>query len=167
MSTERNIDDLLKEDEARLKAKRKRLSTFGKALEDARAASVKAADTAAEILDAGDLTRADIAKVFALSKGRALDAHSGRAASRSVGVSGAVASTVGARRRPATLRLDQYRSVGLARSRDASDDRTRTEQCELDNESDHQNRENDKDDCHASGMVSPFSRDFVCEGFPR
>lgn len=69
MSTERNIDDLLKEDEARLKAKRKRLSTFGKALEDARAASVKAADTAAEILDAGDLTRADIAKVFALSKG--------------------------------------------------------------------------------------------------
>ena len=69
MSTERNIDDLLNEDEARLKAKRKRLSTFGKALEDARAASVKAADTAAEILDAGDLTRADIAKVFALSKG--------------------------------------------------------------------------------------------------
>lgn len=69
MSTDRNIDDLLKEDEARLKAKRKRLSTFGKALEEVRTAGAKASETAAELLDAGDLNRADLARVFDLSKG--------------------------------------------------------------------------------------------------
>lgn len=69
MSTERNIDDLLKEDEARLKAKRKRLSAFGKALEEVRSASTRASETAAELLDAGDLSRADLAKVFDLGKG--------------------------------------------------------------------------------------------------
>ncbi|QUY63967.1 hypothetical protein [Gulosibacter molinativorax] len=69
MTTERNIDDLLKEDEARLKAKRKRLSAFGKALDEVRSASARASKTAAELLDAGDLTRADLAKVFDLSKG--------------------------------------------------------------------------------------------------
>jgi len=42
--------------------------------------------------------------------------------------------------------------------KDASDDRARTEQCELDNESDHQNRENDKDDCHDLHGVSFLSR---------
>jgi len=69
MSTDRNIDDLLKEDEARLKAKRKRLSAFGKALEEVRTAGAKASETAAELLDAGDLNRADLARVFDLSKG--------------------------------------------------------------------------------------------------
>lgn len=69
MSTERNIDDLLKEDEARLKAKRKRLADFGKKLEDARSAQEKVTEAAAEILDAGDLSRAELAKVFELTKG--------------------------------------------------------------------------------------------------
>ena len=69
MSADVDIDELLKQDEAELRAKKKRLKTFATALDELRAAAKKAADAAGEVIDSGDLTRGDFAKVFALTKG--------------------------------------------------------------------------------------------------
>lgn len=69
MATDVDIDELLKRDEAELRAKKKRLKTFATALDELRAATKKAADAAADVVDSGDLTRAEFVKVFALTKG--------------------------------------------------------------------------------------------------
>lgn len=69
MATDVDIDELLKQDEAALREKKKRLKAFSAALDEARAASVKAAQAAATALNSGDLTRGDLARVFGLSKG--------------------------------------------------------------------------------------------------
>lgn len=69
MATDVDIDELLKRDEAVLRAKKKRLKSFATSLDELRAAAKKAADTAGEVIDSGDLTRGDFAKVFALTKG--------------------------------------------------------------------------------------------------
>lgn len=69
MATDVDIDELLKQDEAELRAKKKRLKAFATALDELRAAAKKAADAAGEVIDSGDLTRGDFAKVFALTKG--------------------------------------------------------------------------------------------------
>ena len=69
MTTEVDIDELLKQDEAELKAKKKRLRTVAATLEELRAATTKAAAAAADVIDSGDLARAEFAQVFALSKG--------------------------------------------------------------------------------------------------
>ena len=69
MSADVDIDELLKQDEAELRAKKKRLKSFATALDELRAAAKKAADAAGEVIDSGDLTRGDFAKVFALTKG--------------------------------------------------------------------------------------------------
>lgn len=68
MSNDVDIDQLLKQDEAELRAKKKRLKTFANALDELRSATKKTAESAQEIVDQGDLTRAEFAKVFALSK---------------------------------------------------------------------------------------------------
>lgn len=69
MATDVDIDELLKQDEAELRAKKKRLKTFATALDELRTAAKKAADAAGDVVDSGDLTRAEFAKVFALTKG--------------------------------------------------------------------------------------------------
>lgn len=68
MAADMSIDDLLKEDENRLKEKRKRLNSFSKTLEESRREIEKARTAALEIIEAGDLTRSDLTKVFALDK---------------------------------------------------------------------------------------------------
>lgn len=68
MSAEDEIDDLLRQDEAELKAKRKRLKTFATAVDDMRASQLSAAALAEELVASGDLTRAEIGKVFKLSR---------------------------------------------------------------------------------------------------
>lgn len=68
MSNDSTIEDLLKQDEEALKAKRKRLNTFAKALAEVRTATENAAAAAQQILDGGDLTRTEVARVFELSK---------------------------------------------------------------------------------------------------
>lgn len=68
MTTDQDIDELLKQDEAELKAKRRRLKAFASAIDEARRASDLAARLAEELVDAGDLSRADLARVFKLSK---------------------------------------------------------------------------------------------------
>lgn len=69
MATDVDIDELLKQDEAELRAKKKRLKAFATSLDELRATAKKAADAAAEVVDSGDLTRAEFVKVFALTKG--------------------------------------------------------------------------------------------------
>lgn len=69
MATDINIDDLLRQDEEALKAKRKRLRAFAGALEESRSASQKTTAAAVELLDSGDLSRAELATVFQLTKG--------------------------------------------------------------------------------------------------
>ncbi|MFK4761712.1 hypothetical protein ACI3KS_12315 [Microbacterium sp. ZW T5_45] len=56
------------QDEAELKAKRRRLKAFASAIDEARRASNSAAKLAEELVNAGDLSRADLARVFKLSK---------------------------------------------------------------------------------------------------
>ena len=68
-----DIDELLKQDEAALREKKKRLKALQSALEESRAATSKAQAAAAASLDSGDLTRADLVRVFALSKGERAD----------------------------------------------------------------------------------------------
>lgn len=72
MTTETDIDDLLRQDEAELKAKRRRLKTFAAALEDSRRANDAAARGVNELLAAGDLSRADLGRVFQLTKSEKL-----------------------------------------------------------------------------------------------
>ena len=73
MAADVDIDELLKQDEAALRDKKKRLKALQSALEESRAATVKAQAAAAASLDSGDLTRADLVRVFALSKGERAD----------------------------------------------------------------------------------------------
>lgn len=68
MSAENEIDELLRQDEAELKAKRKRLKTFASAVDDMRANQLSAAALAEELITSGDLTRAELGKVFKLSR---------------------------------------------------------------------------------------------------
>ncbi len=68
MATDINSDELLEQDEAAPRAKKRR-NAFATSLDELRTATKKAADAAAEVVDGGDLTRADFAKVFALTKG--------------------------------------------------------------------------------------------------
>ena len=68
MATETDIEDLLRQDEAQLKAKRGRLKALAAALDAARAASDRAASAAAEVIENGDLTRAELSKFYSLSK---------------------------------------------------------------------------------------------------
>lgn len=68
MTTEQDIDELLRQDEALLKAKRKRLKAFGAAIDELRRATDAASKVADELIDAGDLSRADLGRVFKLSK---------------------------------------------------------------------------------------------------
>lgn len=68
MTTDQDIDELLRQDEAELKAKRKRLKAFATAIEDARRATQTAAQVAEELIDAGDLSRGELGSVFKLSK---------------------------------------------------------------------------------------------------
>lgn len=67
--TEPDIDALLRQDEAELREKRKRLKAFAGALADVRSAHEKASKLAGELLDSGDVTRTDLGRVFDLSKG--------------------------------------------------------------------------------------------------
>lgn len=69
MATDVDIDALLKQDEAELRAKKKRLKAFDTALDELRTATKKAADAAADVVDSGDLTRAEFSNVFTLTKG--------------------------------------------------------------------------------------------------
>lgn len=68
MMTEHDIDELLRQDEAELKAKRKRLKAFATAIEEARRATQTAAQVAEQLIEAGDLTRVELGNVFKLSK---------------------------------------------------------------------------------------------------
>lgn len=68
MATDQEIEDLLREDEAELRAKRKRLKAFSTSVEEARKAQKTASILAVELVDAGDLTRSDIARVFKLTR---------------------------------------------------------------------------------------------------
>lgn len=73
MAADVDIDELLKQDEAALRDKKKRLKALQSALEESRAATKKAQLAAGATLQNGDLTRADLARVFALSKGERAD----------------------------------------------------------------------------------------------
>ena len=68
MTTDQDIDELLRQDEAELKAKRKRLKSFATAIDEVRRANEAAAKVADELIEAGDLSRADLGRVFKLSK---------------------------------------------------------------------------------------------------
>ncbi|MGO3233222.1 MAG: hypothetical protein ACTIKT_07105 [Microbacterium sp.] len=68
MPTNLNIDELLQQDEAALRAKRKRLKSLASAIEEVRRAHEQAAKIATELVDAGDLSRADLGRAFGLSK---------------------------------------------------------------------------------------------------
>lgn len=68
MSAENEIDELLRQDEAELKAKRKRLKTFAAAVDDMRSTQQSAAALAEELITSGDLTRTELGKVFKLTR---------------------------------------------------------------------------------------------------
>jgi len=82
------IDELLRQDEEELKAKKKRLRDFQSAVTTLRAATSEAEKAAAEILQAGDLSRSDLGRVFNLT--RAERAIAVPAQARSAGVADAV-----------------------------------------------------------------------------
>lgn len=68
MTTDHDIDELLRQDEAELKAKRKRLKAFAGAIDEARRATQTAAQIAEDLIEAGDLSRTELGNVFKLSK---------------------------------------------------------------------------------------------------
>jgi hypothetical protein len=68
MTTDHDIDELLRQDEAELKAKRRRLKSFATAVDEARRAQAAAARIADELIEAGDLSRADLGRVFKLTR---------------------------------------------------------------------------------------------------
>lgn len=68
MSAENEIDELLRQDEAELKAKRKRLKAFATSVDDMRASQLSAATIAEDLISSGDLTRTELGKVFKLSR---------------------------------------------------------------------------------------------------
>lgn len=61
------IDKLLRQDEAELRAKKKRLRAFQTALDELRRASEAAGKAGAALIAAGDVTRSEASKAFALS----------------------------------------------------------------------------------------------------
>lgn len=63
------IDELLRQDEEELRQKKKRLREFATALDGLRDATTAAQKAASVLLDAGDLSRAELGKVFGLSRG--------------------------------------------------------------------------------------------------
>lgn len=62
------IEELLAAEAERMKLKRERLRRFNAALNEARRSWGAAHEAAAELLAAGDITRADLAKHFALTR---------------------------------------------------------------------------------------------------
>lgn len=68
MSAENEIDELLRQDEADLKAKRKRLKAFATSVDDMRASQLSAATIAEDLISSGDLTRTELGRVFKLSR---------------------------------------------------------------------------------------------------
>jgi len=68
MSTDHEIDELLRQDEAELKAKRRRLKSFATAVDEARRAQAAAAMIADELIEASDLSRAELGRVFKLTR---------------------------------------------------------------------------------------------------
>jgi hypothetical protein len=91
MAADVDIDELLKQDEAALREKKKRLKALQSALEESRAATSKAQAAAAASLDSGDLTRADLVRVFALEGRARRPAAGGAEASAKTGDSAAQA----------------------------------------------------------------------------
>ena len=63
------IEELLRKDEEELRAKKKRLRDFSVALDALRGATETAREAAAAALEAGDLTRGELASAFSLSRG--------------------------------------------------------------------------------------------------
>ncbi|MEO7016629.1 MAG: hypothetical protein ABI130_14505 [Leifsonia sp.] len=68
MNTEHVIDELLRQDEAELREKKKRLKNFATTLDELRRSSAAAAKAATELITSGDLTRIDAARAFQLNK---------------------------------------------------------------------------------------------------
>jgi len=64
VTTAHDIEELLRQDEADLKAKRKRPKAFAASLEDARHATQLAVQNSEELVTAGDLTRNALERVF-------------------------------------------------------------------------------------------------------
>ena len=62
------IDELLRQDEAELRAKKKRLRTFAQALEELRRAAGEVAAAGLALLDSGDVSKSQAASVFDLSR---------------------------------------------------------------------------------------------------
>ncbi len=63
------IEELLRKDEEELRAKKKRLRDFSVALDALRGATDTAREAAVAALEAGDLTRGELASAFSLSRG--------------------------------------------------------------------------------------------------
>ena len=68
LTIDHDIDELLRQDEAELRAKRKRLKAFGTSIDDLRRTQAAAASLAEELVTTGDLSRAELTRVFKLSK---------------------------------------------------------------------------------------------------
>ncbi len=68
MTIDQDIEELLRQDEALLKAKRRRLKAFGGAIDELRQSTSTAAQLAAEMVAAGDLSRVDLGRVFKLTR---------------------------------------------------------------------------------------------------
>ena len=62
------IDALLRQDEEELRAKKKRLRAFQGTLNEFRRAGTALADAASAMIEAGDVTRTEAARIFDLSK---------------------------------------------------------------------------------------------------
>ncbi|ROT86229.1 hypothetical protein [Bifidobacterium mongoliense] len=84
------IDDLLKQDEAELREKKKRLRAFQGALDEARRAHAALSAAGAALLEAGDVSRAEASKVFKLTRPERAAAFPARSAQSGSGVSDAV-----------------------------------------------------------------------------
>lgn len=77
------IEELLRQDEAELRAKKKRLRAFQTALDELRRASSALATVATELLDAGDVSRTEAGKVFKLTRAERAAAFPARSRSES------------------------------------------------------------------------------------
>ena len=73
MAADVDIDELLKQDEAALREKKKRLKALQNALDESRTATKKTQTAAAATLHNGDLTRAELTRFFDLSKSERAD----------------------------------------------------------------------------------------------
>lgn len=77
------IEELLRQDEAELRAKKKRLRAFQTALDELRRSSSALATVATELLDAGDVSRTEAGKVFKLTRAERAAAFPARSRSES------------------------------------------------------------------------------------